>query len=183
MNKIRLLESNLPLRLRGLRLDSPPIAAMNISPPGKIESYAASVRAGKVVKAEGEYLTCGRGIWASGDGSTALLAALLQDLMDTDESGASLLYLDAEEYLESLRPDGDRKYAERALEDHLLLLANLPVSKFATDFSRRVIASLISRRFDAGLPTFVATQAKPLHYLDPALAQEAFRVVAIMETK
>lgn len=180
MNKIRLLESNLPVRLRGLRLSHPVIAAMDVDPPGRLEKYAASVRAGEVVMAHGQYGTCGRGIWATGDGSTALLAALLQDLMDTDETGASMLYLNCEEYLESLRPDGDRKYAERALSDHLLLLAHVPLPRFTTDWGRGTIANLVARRFDDGLPTFVASQAKPTDYLDPGLAREAFRLLAIM---
>ena len=182
MNKIRLLESNLPMRLRGLRLDSPVIREMPLDPPDKLESYAADVRAGKVVMAQGEYSTCGRGLWVLGEGSTALLAALLQDLMDTDETGASMLYLNCDEYLESMRPEGDRKYADRALSDHLLLLGNVPTLRFITDWGRGTVASLISRRFDAGLPTYVASQAKPLDYLDPGLAREAFRVLAIMGT-
>lgn len=180
MNKIRLLESNLPMRLRGLRLVSPAIDAMVVDPPGKLEAYAASVRAGEVVMAQGAYETCGKGLWVSGAGSTALLAALLQDLMDTDETGAALLYLNCEEYLESMRPEGDRKYAERALSDHLLLLSHVPTLKFVTDWGRGTVASLISRRFDAGLPTFVASEAKPTDYLDLGLAREAFRLLAIM---
>lgn len=182
MNKIRLLESNLPVRLRGLRLESPVIREMVLDPPGKVESYVASVRAGKVVMAYGEYSTCGRGLWVRGEGSTALLAALLQDLMDTDDSGAWLLYLNCDEYLESMRPEGDRKYAERALSDHLLLLGNVPTLRFITDWGRGTVASLISRRFDAGLPTFVASQALPTDYLDPGLAQEAFRLLGTMGT-
>ena len=182
MNKIRLLESNLPVRLRGLRMDSPVIREMALDPPGKLEAYADDVRAGKVVLAHGEYLTCGRGLWVLGEGSTALLAALLQDFMDTDETGASMLYLNCDEYLESMRPEGDRKYAERALSDHLLLLGNVPTLRFVTDWGRGTVASLISRRYDAGLPTYVASQAKPAEYLDAGLAREAFRLLAIMGT-
>lgn len=183
MNKIRLLESNIPPRLRGLRLSSPVIGEMVLNPVGVIESYAASVRAGKVVQAEGQYGTCGKGIWAQGDGSTALLAALLQDLMDTDDFGATVMYLNADNYLESMRPDGERSQAERAESDHLLLLSHLPQIRYLTDWGRATIGSLLTRRFDAGLPTFVASNAKPDDYLSPGLAVEAFHMVAIIRSE
>lgn len=180
MNKIRMLESRIPPRMRGLRLSSPYVAKMGLDPDGLIEDYAASVRDGKVVLAEGEYLTCGKGIWAVGDGSTALLAALLQDLMDTDDSGASVMYLSADDYLESMRPDGERSHADRAESDHILLLAHVPTIRYLTDWGRGTIASLLTRRFDAGLPTLVASMASPTDFLPPGLAQEAFHMIAIM---
>lgn len=184
MNRIRVIESRIPPRLRGLRLDSPEVAQMRVTPRDRVDRWVASVRAGEVVQAEGHYRTCGKGIWAVGGASTAFLAACLLDLLEEDSTGASVLYLTADDFLDSSRPDNDPYFAESAAEVHILLLAYVPNLRFVTDWGRNAIASLLIKRFDAGLPTLVSTlqsDVRPSDYLGEGLALEIFLGAEIMD--
>ena len=186
MNRLRLMESRIPMRLRALRMDSPEVSRLRVDPRSVADNWMAAVRAGEVVQAEGAYRSCGKGIWARGDASTAFLAASLLDLMETDDTGARVMYLTTDEYLQSMRPDGDLYLADSAAESAITLLAHVPALHFLTDWGRSTISSLLIKRFVAGLPTLVSAlhpTVAPDDFVGPGLGREAVLLVEIMDPK
>lgn len=181
----RLLRANLPPRAKGVTLNGTvnPLAPMrNVSittrPEGALARWMQQLSDGKILRAVGHYETCGLGLFLSGRRSTTVAAAMLQDLL-ISESIESGLYVMAEDYLSSERPDGDRRFTESVWSD-VVVLAGLGTER-RTDFARETLEGLMVRRFDKGLPTIVASGLKMNDLLSEDLAAEAFRQIAIME--
>jgi len=177
----RILAARLPMRMRGLSLTAGEprvLEGLCTNPPDLPTKWAEQVLSGAVVAAEGQYSTCGKGIWAVGPQAAAYLTALMRDLMvNAPFTG---LYVTASEYLDQSRPDGDRARADAASEVDLLVLTNTG-QEAMSEWSRPTLSTLILKRFDAGLPTLVAAVCEPTEYLKETLAKEIFARVAIMK--
>lgn len=176
----RLRVANLPPRANGLSLTRPGAARVQVKarPEDALARWRMDVASGKVVRAIGEFDTCGVGLFLTGRHASVVAAALLQDLI-ADEIVESGLYVMVEDYLASERPEGDRRFSESIWSD-VLVLSGLGTER-RTDFARETVEGLLVRRFDRGLPTVIASAHKMRDILPEDLSMEAFRQVAIME--
>lgn len=177
----RILAAHIPPRLRGLSLlegEERRLEGAQQMPDDLATQWYDETLSGLVVAAVGHYETCGRGLWATRPLATAYLTALMRDLMV--QRPFSGLYVSVDNYLDSIRPDGDRRYSLRLEEDDLVVLANVG-SEPMTDWTRAAVRSLLIKRFDAGLPTLVSATVEPSEYLSDSLAKEMFLRVAIMK--
>lgn len=180
-----------PSRLRmafGQR--TPGVMGLSLAHPGKghirctsrpedaLSRWRSDLESGLILRAEGAFETCGVGLFLTGRHAGVVAAALLQDLI-TDGVIESGLYVMVEDYLASERPDGDRVFSESIWSD-VLVLAGLGTER-RTDFARETVEGMLSRRFDRGLPTIVASSRKMRDMLPEDLSMEAFRQIAIME--
>lgn len=176
----RILAAHIPPRLRGISLmpgEERLVEGFSIIPEGLTTTWAEDVLSGLVVAAVGEFETCGRGLWATGSGATTYLTALMRDLMVQRPFRG--LYLPVDDYLDSMRPDNERKYADRVASDDIVLLANVGTEQM-TEWTRATVRSLLLKRFDAGLPTLVSATCERSEYLADTLAEEMFTRVGIM---
>lgn len=176
----RILAAQIPPRLRGLSLldgEERRLQGLATDPPTTGPKWTERALSGAVVAAVGQYETCGKGLWATGTMANAYMTATMRDLMvQTTYSG---LYLPVNEYLDSVRPEGDRRFSARAAEDSIVVLSNVGTEPM-TEWTRASIRSLILKRFDAGLPTLVSAVCEPSEYLVDSLAEEIFVRIAIM---
>jgi hypothetical protein len=178
----RIIAAQIPPRLRGLSLlpdEQRPLEGLRTHPSDTMTNWSEKVLSGAVVAAQGRYKSCGRGVWAMGAHATAYLTATMRDIMVQEPFRG--FYLSNIDYLDSMRPDGDRRYELHIAEDHLLVLANVGTEPM-TDWTRATVASLILKRFEAGFPTLVAATCAPSEYLPETLAQEIFLRVGIMDS-
>lgn len=175
---LRRLRLHTPPRFRGLTLESPSVKALQVDPEGPFQRWLLALREGRIVRAEGLLESCGLGLWAVGSQASALLSAILADSADT--LGYNGLYLPVTDYLESMRPDGDRRFSDRVEADEVLVLANLG-SENQTDWTQATVRSLLFKRYEEGLPTLVSAFDRPEAQLPPSFAHDAFLTVAIMK--
>lgn len=176
----RIQRAQIPPRLRGLSLldgEDRPLTGFSANPDRITPAWSSKVLNGLVVSAAGEFSTCGVGVWATGSLAAPYLTATMRDLMV--QAPYTGLYLTVDDYLDSMRPDADRRYADRIQEDQLLVLANVGAESM-TDWTRSTVRSLLLKRYDAGLPTLVAAMCSPSEYLAEGLAEDMFVRVAIM---
>ena len=177
----RILAAHIPPRYRGLSLDEASerrVKGVEIRKGHLISRWREQVLSGAVVAAVGHYETCGVGIWATGPLAGAYLTALMRDLMC--EESYTGLYLHVDDYLESLRPDGDRRFNDKVASASFVVLANAGCEQM-TEWTRGAVGSLILKRYEAGLPTLVAATVEPTEYLADSLAEAIFLRVAIMK--
>lgn len=176
----RLKSANFGPRYLGVTLADPRITPMlaNVRPEKLIEEWYANVKRGKVVKAEGEFATCGKGIWFVGITSGPVACALSQSLI-IDEAIESALYVRTEDYLQSERPEGERQYRSKIYSD-LLILSGYGTER-KTEWAEATLDDILASRFDKGLPTIVTSAMKPPESIAGYLTGEMFFSAAIMD--
>lgn len=123
-------------------------------PDNAVQTFVAYVQTGRIVRAEGQPTSCGKGLWITGPESTLVAAALLQELL-ISEAIESAFFVDAFEYTESRKPDRDALYEDRIYSDLLVLTE---VSRL-TEWARGLVYQLTRERYWRGLPTVVADHA------------------------
>ena len=178
----RILAAHIPPRLAGLSLlygEERFLGDLRARPLGRISTYVEEVLSGAVVAAQGRYKTCGLGIWATNPRATEFVTALMRDFMVLD--GFTGLYVNSEDYLESMRPDRDAQYSDKVGEVSFMVLAYAGQENM-TDWARSTIRALLMKRYEAGLPTFVSATVEPTEYLIESLADSMFIRVGIMES-
>lgn len=178
----RIVAAHIPPRLAGLSLihgEERFLKGLRAKPLGPVSNYVQEVLSGDVVAAQGRYKTCGLGIWATGSRATEYLTALMRDFMVLD--GFTGLYVSAEMYLDSVRPERDAQYSAQAAEASFMVLAYAGQESM-TDWTRSTLRALLMKRYEAGLPTLVSATVEPSEYLTESLADSMFLRVGIMET-
>lgn len=177
----RILAAHIPPRLAGMSLlhgEQGFLKDLRATPPGLVSTYVSDVLSGAVVAATGCYNTCGRGIWATKPRATEFVTALMRDFMVLD--GFTGLYVNTEDYLESMRPDRDAQYSDKVAEVSFMVLAYAGQENM-TDWTRSTIRALLMKRYEAGLPTLVSATVEPSEYLTESLADSMFVRIGIME--
>lgn len=154
--------ANIPVRLQGLMEDHTLVseALAGCTPQNVVDRYLAAFRDGRILRATGQYRTCGKGLWMHrGEAADVLGAALLQTLLlqETVESG---LFLSVHDLLDSETPEGE-VLGDRAFCDLLVLQGLGEEHRSATGWSGSVIFGLLRRRYDRGLPTIVSGNYAP----------------------
>lgn len=178
----RILAAHIPPRLAGLSLihgEERFLEGLRAKPLGRISTYVEDVLSGAVVAAQGRYKTCGLGVWATNPRATEYVTAMMRDFMVLD--GFSGLYVNTEDYLESMRPDRDAQYGDKVSEVSFMVLAYAGQENM-TDWTRSTIRALLMKRYEAGLPTLVSATVEPTEYLIDSLADSMFIRVGIMES-
>lgn len=178
----RILAAHIPPRLAGLSMlhgEQRPLEGISVKPQVRVTEYVENVLSGAVVAAQGRYKTCGRGVWATGDGATEFVTAMMRDFMVLDVFTG--LYVTSEAYLESMRPDGEEQYTAQAAAASFMVLAYAGQENM-TDWARTTVRSLLMKRYEAGLPTLVSATVEPTEYLIQSLADAMFLRVGIMES-
>lgn len=176
----RLKSANFGPRYLGLTLADPRITPIlnDIRPVDLVPLWYDIVKEGKVVKAEGEFATCGKGIWFVGVSSGPVACGIAQSLI-IEGSISSALYIRTEDYLQSERPEGERQYRDRIYSDILVLSGYGTERK--TEWAEATLDDLIASRFDKGLPTIVTSTMKPPDSIAGYLSGEMFFSAAIMD--
>lgn len=175
----RLKSARIPAKYQGHRLDSPHLKGYRTTPDGFVHQWIRSASEGKVIRAAGEFDTCGVGIWGRGDIGPAYFCAVLQDVMlALEESEATGLYINVEDFLDSERDFSDD--APRIPKDRDIMVLSGVGTERRTDWTDGTIRALLTRRFELGLPTLVSSLYEPTEILNAGLAREAFVNVAIM---
>jgi hypothetical protein len=177
----RIVAAHIPPRLRGLSLmdgEQRRLTGLITHPPDRISTWCSDVLSGAVVAAERHFLTCGKGLWATGHRPEAYLTSVMRDLMV--QGPFTGLYLPVDAYLDSHRPDGDHRFDIKVAEVSMVVLA-IAGTESMTEWTRSTLRSLFIKRFDAGLPTLVAASVEPSEYLADTLAGDIFYRVGIME--
>jgi hypothetical protein len=183
----RLRSARIPAKYQGLTLESPHFKDLRFS-ERSVNGWLDEASSGNVIAAAGKFETCGVGLWATGPRAQALLSAVLQEvLIRTEEEGTTGLYLNADDYLDWSRPrdeDAPKTTRDRpnVRERSVLVLSDLGPSNQTTDWSKATVRSLLTRRFEDGLPTLVAAHFQPTEMFSADLAREMFHRLAIMET-
>lgn len=179
----RVKTSRISSRYVGLTMDSPKIAPIlaKTRPEGLVEKWLGAFREGRILRAEGEFETCGKGLWVQGHNSAAVAAAAVQDLL-LDSTVESALYVMTEDYLTAERPDGDKDLAFRAFDDVVILSGYGTERRSESGWAEATIDGLIARRFDRGLPTIVTSMLRPPTTFGGNLASEIFFITSIMES-
>ena len=178
----RIVAAHIPPRLAGLSLihgEERFLEGLRAKPLGQVSTYVENVLRGDVVAAQGRYKTCGLGIWATSARATEYLTALMRDFMVLD--GYSGLYVSAESYLDSMRPEREERYTAQAAECSFMVLAYVG-QEAMTEWTRSTIRALLMKRYEAGLPTLVSATVEPSEYLTESLADSMFLRIGIMET-
>lgn len=180
MIRSRLRTANFGARYLGLTTDHPAVKDLlqSVKPTGIVGKWADAVRGGKIVAAEGQFETCGRGLWLAGNGGGAIAASVVQDLI-ISSTIESALYVRTEEFLQSERPEGSRQYRDKAMSDVLILSGYGTERK--TEWAEATLDDLIVSRFDRGLPTIVTSLVKHPDSFCGYLGTEIFWSAAIME--
>lgn len=184
----RLRAARIPAKYQGMDLESPYFKELRYKPECAVEQWLEEAEAGKVIAAAGQFQTCGVGLWVVGPRAQALLSAILQEvLIRTEQWGTTGLYVNTDDYLDWSRPrDEEAPKATRdrpnVRERSVLVLSNLGPSSITTDWSRATVRSLLTRRFEDGLPTLVAADFQATEMFSADLASEMFHRLAIMET-
>lgn len=167
----------LPPRLVGVTLDTFAAKRLRVEPQSEFSGWMEALKSGRVVRATGEIDTCGVGLWLVGVRASDFLASIMVHAVE--DLGMRGLYLPAVDYLDTMRPDGGRRFVERAEEDEILVLANLGFEA-STEWTQATIRSLLLKRYEEGLPTLVSASFLPEKVLPESFAREAFVQLAIM---
>lgn len=178
----RIVAAHIPPRLAGLSLihgEERFLKGLRAKPLGQVSTYVEDVLKGDVVAAQGRYKTCGRGVWATESRATEFVTAMMRDFMVLD--GYSGLYVSAESYLDSMRPEREERYTAQAAECSFMVLSYVGQESL-TEWTRSTIRALLMKRYEAGLPTLVSATVEPSEYLTESLADSMFLRVGIMET-
>lgn len=154
----RFRSANIPVPYSGVYLTEIEEGVRNVQdllerqgPRQAVETFVAYMSRGMVLRAEGHHDQCGKGLWISGDGSTLVAAALLQELL-IHEVIESALYVDAFEYTDSKKPERSAVYDDRIFSDLLVLTEVSRLSEWATG----LVYQLTRERYWRGLPTVIA---------------------------
>lgn len=159
----------------GLTLDHPVSVARlaQCDPPDGISLWVTRVSDGRIVRAQGEYLTCGKGLWLHGPNGPALGAAILQSLI-VNEHIETGLFVRTEQYLQSERPEGDRQFRDRQECDVLVLAGYGTERRNESGWAEATLDNLIVTRYEQGLPTIVTSMRMPPTALSGYLCDELF---------
>lgn len=178
----RLRTANFGSRYLGLTLadDSVRKISGRIAPKGIVDVWSNAVRDGKILRAEGQFETCGKGLWIAGNGGSAVACAAVQELL-IDRTIESALYVRTEEYLQSERPEGERQYRNRTGADVLILSGYGAERRNESGWAEATLDNLVAGRFDAGLPTIVTSILKTPTTFCGFVGSEVFYGAAIME--
>jgi hypothetical protein len=179
-SKVRV--SNVPPRLLGVTLDHPEVKPYLelVRPLDVVQKWAQMVRDGKIVHSVGAVETCGKGLWLVGNQSTKIATAVAQQLL-IEGAITSLFYTGVEDYLDSQRPGADTTY-EGHRDDELWILKGYGTERRSeSGWAVDTLDALISRRYDKGLPTIVASIFKPQDSFHGNLAADIFYSGVIME--
>lgn len=178
----RLRLSKIGPRYLGLLPDSPHVAPLleGARPPGLVEKWSERVTAGDVVRAQGNFDFCGKGLWLVGRNGVAVATAVAQDLLIRESIG-SLLYLRSSDFLASERPEGEREFRSRVDDDLLILSGYGDEHRTESGWVDSTLDALIGRRFDQGLPTIVTSKSRPKDSFLGNLSSDIFFIAVIME--
>lgn len=177
----RYRKAAIPVRLRGILEDHALVQAMlaRCLPSNAVSGYAQAFRDGQVLRAEGRFKTCGKGLWLrGGEEADVIAAAVLQTLLlqEVVESG---MYLSVHDLIEGERPGGSPR--EGALDCDLVVLQGAG-DHYRTEsgWSDSVVSGFLRRRFDRGLPTIVPSlHASSKSGLPESLCRSAFVEVLV----
>jgi hypothetical protein len=165
-------------------MDSPYVKDLQVTPNRMLEDWISKVLDGSVIGASGKFETCGVGLWVRGPQAPVLLSAVIQDIMIQMESdGVTAIYANVEDYLDWVRQrerDQDTAHAQHARERSLLVLTGVGRER-STEWTAGTVRSLLTRRFEDGLPTLVSSVQDPSAILGEGLGREMFLTLAIME--
>lgn len=178
----RIVAARIPPRLAGLSMlhgEERPLEGICARHEEQVSTYVEDVLSGAVVAAQGRYKTCGKGIWTTGPRANEFVTAMMRDFMVLDAFTG--LYVNTEDYLESMRPDRDAQYSDKVGEVSFMVLAYAG-QETMTDWTRSTIRALLMKRYEAGLPTLVSATVEPTEYLIQSLADSMFIRVGIMES-
>lgn len=156
--KSRFAKASIPVRLQGIFAQRDHVAELvdGCRPDGIVRRYLAAFRDGTVLRAPGEYRTCGKGLWLrGGEDATVVATALLQTLL-LEQHVESAIYVNVHDLLDSESPDGE-SMGDILMADLMVLQGPGEQYKSASGWSDSVIFGLLRRRYDNGLPTLVAT--------------------------
>jgi hypothetical protein len=120
-------------------------------PPGLIERFFKKLLDGEVLRAEEHPQTCGMGLWIAGRQAPLVAAAVLQEAL-LAQVITRALFLDANDYADSKKPDAEDEYRDRMDVD---LLVVVRVSDL-TEWGLGLINRITRKRYWAGLPTIIA---------------------------
>jgi hypothetical protein len=179
----RLRSARIPAKYQGLTMDSPYIKDIEVSPPHPLEQWIDKATSGLIIGAAGRFETCGVGLWLRGvRGGPALLSAILQHLMvEMEADGITGMYVNVEDYLQWERDrDFEGSLLPQTRDRSVLVLAGLGGER-STEWTDGTVRSLLTRRFEAGLPTLVSAQYAASTILGEGLGTEMFLPLAIME--
>jgi len=142
-------------------------------PPGLIERFFKKLLDGEVLRAEEHPQTCGMGLWIAGRQAPLVAAAVLQEAL-LAQVITRALFVDANDYADSKKPDADDEYRDRMDVD---LLVVVRVSDL-TEWGLGLVNRITRKRYWAGLPTIIADR-KPL--MSDVVFEDAVNFVRIME--
>lgn len=151
----RFARARIPLPLYKVYLDDVRDVLNTQSSPGVIEGYFTNLLEGRVLRAEGYRKTCGKGLWIVGTEAPLVAAAVLQESL-LAQSIKEALFLDAHDYIESKKPDGEDEYREKVKDVDLLVLTDV---SGLTEWGRGLIYQVTRIRYWQGLPTIIADDA------------------------
>jgi hypothetical protein len=187
----RLRSGNFGPRYLGLTIDNPSVQELIASTkPSKaengktvtlVEKWVTAVREGRIIKAEGQFDTCGKGMWISNAHGAAIGAAIAQTMV-IEGVAESIFYIRSQDYLRSEQPGGDREFRDKAESDIMILTSYGEEYRSENNWAGAVLDDLLASRFDKGLPTIVATSRKPPESLCGYLTSEMFWSIGIMES-
>jgi len=123
------------------------------APPKAIETFFQALLDGKVLRAEGYRKTCGKGLWITGVEAPLVAAAILQEAL-LSQSIKEALFVDANDYAESKKPDGEDEYREKVTVDLMVVTG---VSDL-TEWGVGLMGQLTRIRYWRGLPTIIADE-------------------------
>ena len=178
--RARIRESQFSPRYVGLRLDDTGVQRVKsrLAPDLAVDGWLAGMRDGRILRAEGEYYTCGKGLWLGGPDVgdlSALAAALTQELI-IESVVESAYFITPEEYLTAERPDGDREVLEKCRRDVLVLSGYGSERRNEQGWAEATLAMLLSHRWDRGNPTIVTSNRSA----PASFGNEMFYSAAIM---
>lgn len=176
----RYLRAKIPVRLQGVMTDHDFVNRLvdSSTPDGFLRRYLVQFREGNILRAEGQYKTCGKGLWiVGGEEADVVAAAVLQSLL-LDQTIESGFYVNVHDLVEAESPTGE-SFGDNLFSDLLVLQGPGDHHQSASGWSDNIIFGLLRRRYDRGLPTIVSSPWAPKRTVPQAFADQVFVEVGV----
>jgi hypothetical protein len=168
----RFKSARIPLPLYGKLLNNLPDILERQVPENTVQNFVEDLKEGKILRAELSEIV-GKGLWITGSQAPLVAATVLAEAL-LNESITRGFFLDAHQFAESKKPEGDDEFATKLDTDLLVIVG---VSRL-TEWGRTLVYHLTRTRYWDGLPTIIADR-KPL--LSDAIYEDAVNFVRITE--
>ncbi len=148
--------ANIPMYIKTIDQDVLDKYTHLAHPAGAIKGYADAFRAGKILRAEGQMNSCGKGLWLY-DGNykeaPAVVASALVQALILGEHAESATWVHIDDVIE----EGTYDTTIERFDDIMVIQGIGEHHKSASGFADTMISGLLRRRYNKGLPTLVPT--------------------------